>query len=143
MKATALLKKQHREVEKLFATALKTEDEEERRETMQQIVDALEHHTEIEEKVFYPAVREIGTKKAEELIGEAYEEHHVVKLVLAELPNVDPGADNFEYKMTVLKELVMHHVEEEENEIFPLAEKKLANRSGELAEQMEGTEAGA
>jgi hypothetical protein len=49
-----------------------------------------------EEEVFYPAVREIGTKKAEEMIDEAYEEQHVVKLVLAELPNVDPSAENFE-----------------------------------------------
>jgi len=90
-----LLKRQHREVEKLFATALKSDNEKTRRKAMDDIIGALEHHTEIEEKIFYPAVREIGTKKAEEMIGEAYEEHHVVKLVLAELPNVDPGADNF------------------------------------------------
>jgi hypothetical protein len=71
------------------------------------------------------------------MIGEAYEEHHVVKLVLAELPTVDPGADNFEAKMTVLKELVGHHVEEEEDEMFPMAERKLGNdRSSELAEEM-------
>jgi hemerythrin superfamily protein len=138
MKATALLKRQHREVEKLFSTALKTENPSTRRETTDSIIQALEHHTKIEEDIFYPAVREIGTKKAEDMIGEAYEEHHVVKLVLAELPNVDPQAENFQAKMTVLKELVGHHVEEEEeDEMFPMAEKKLGeDRSSELAEEM-------
>src|SRR6187431_521360 len=106
MKASQLLKKQHRDVEKLFATALKTEDPKARRRAMDEIKAQLEHHTNIEENIFYPAVRELGTKKAEEMIGEAYEEHHVVKLVLAELPKVDPSDDAFEYKMTVLKELV-------------------------------------
>jgi hemerythrin superfamily protein len=142
MKASQLLKKQHREVEKLFATALKTEDAKSRRRTMDEIKSALEHHTEIEEQIFYPAVREIGSKKAEEMVGEAYEEHHVVKLVIAELPDVDPSDDAFEYKMTVLKELVAHHVEEEEGEMFPMAEKKLGDRrSNELAQQMAGPKA--
>jgi len=142
MKASMLLKRQHREVEKLFAAALKTENVKTRRQAMENIIKALEHHTGIEEDIFYPAVREIGTKKAEEMIGEAYEEHHVVKLVLAELPGVDPGADTFEAKMTVLKELVAHHVEEEEKEMFPMAERKLGEeRSAELAEQMAGPKA--
>jgi hemerythrin-like domain-containing protein len=77
----------------------------------------------IEEKVFYPAVKELDTKKAEEMVLEAYEEHGVVKLVLAELPKVDPDDERFEAKMTVLEELIEHHVEEEEEEMFPLAEK--------------------
>ena len=142
MKATVLLKRQHREVEKLFSTALKTDNEKRRRKAMEDITDALEHHTRIEEEIFYPAVREIGTKKAEEMVGEAYEEHHVVKLVLAELPGVDPGAENFEAKLTVLKELVGHHVEEEEQEMFPLAERRLgAERSSELAAEMAGQKA--
>jgi hemerythrin-like domain-containing protein len=106
---------------------------------MQEIIKALEHHTEIEETIFYPAVREIGTKKADEMVGEAYEEHHVVKLVLAELPQVDPDAENFEAKMTVLKELIEHHVEEEEDEMFPMAEKRLGDeRNSELGAQMAG-----
>jgi hemerythrin-like domain-containing protein len=76
------------------------------------------------------------------MIGEAYEEHHVVKLVLAELPEVDPNAESFEAKMTVLKELVAHHVEEEEEEMFPMAERRLGSqRSTELAEEMAGPKA--
>ena len=56
---------------------------------MDEISQKLEAHMMIEEQIFYPAVREVGTKKAEEIIPEAYEEPHVVKLVLQELPNVD------------------------------------------------------
>jgi hemerythrin superfamily protein len=132
-----LLKKQHREVEKLFAKALKTDDAGARRKAMDEIIRHLETHTSIEEEIFYPAVKDLGTKKASEMILEAYEEHHVVKLVLNELPQVDPKADTFEAKMTVLKELIEHHVEEEEEDMFPMAEKKLGReRSRELAEEM-------
>jgi hemerythrin superfamily protein len=140
MKATTssdLLKKQHRAVEKLFAKALKTDDARARRGAMDEIIRQLETHTSIEEDIFYPAVKDLGTNKAKEMVLEAYEEHHVVKLVLNELPQVDPKADTFEAKMTVLKELIEHHVEEEEEEMFPMAEKKLGReRSRELAEEM-------
>jgi hemerythrin-like domain-containing protein len=138
MTATDLLKKQHRQVEKLFKQAENTEDAKGRRQVMEQIVAALKLHTKIEEEIFYPAVREVGTSKAEEMIDEAFEEHHVVDLVLAELPKVDPQDDRFEAKMTVLSELIEHHVEEEEGEMFPMAEKKLgAERIKELGQQME------
>jgi hemerythrin superfamily protein len=138
MKATELLKKQHREVERLFSQALKSDAARDRKNLAGEIAEKLELHTSIEEQIFYPAYREAATtKKGEELVLEAYEEHHVVKLVLAELPNVDFSGENYEAKMTVLKELVEHHVEEEEKEMFPDAEKKLgAERLSELGAQM-------
>jgi hemerythrin superfamily protein len=138
MKATDLLKKQHRSVEKLFKKVENTEDSRGRRQLMEQIATELKLHTKIEEEIFYPAVRELGTSKAEEMIDEAFEEHHVVELVLAELPKVDPEDERFDAKMTVLSELVEHHVEEEEGEMFPMAEKKLgAERIKELGQQLE------
>jgi hemerythrin-like domain-containing protein len=136
MKATDLLKKQHKEVKALFKKVEKTENARERRQLMEQISQQLEVHTQIEEEIFYPAVRESG-KKAEEMIDEAYEEHHVVKLVLKELPEVDPEDERFEAKMTVLSELIEHHVEEEEGEMFKTAEKALGKeRLNELGDQM-------
>ena len=68
---------------------------------------------------------------------EAFEEHHVVKLVLAELPQVDPEDERFEAKMTVLSELVEHHADEEEKEMFKLAQKLGKDELEALAEQME------
>jgi iron-sulfur cluster repair protein YtfE (RIC family) len=138
MKATELLKKQHREVDKLFKESLKTDDADTRRQLMDEINAKLTVHTTIEEEIFYPAVRALGTQKSEDMILEAVEEHHVVKLVLHELPEVDPEAGTFDAKMTVLSELVQHHVEEEQDEMFPMAEKKLGSDMLEdLAQQMQ------
>lgn len=136
MKATDLLKKQHREVERLFKQAKQAEPAE-RRAIVDEISEQLRHHMEIEEGIFYPAVREIGTKKTEELVPEAYEEHHVVSLVLDELPDVDLEDERFEAKMTVLEELIEHHVEEEEKEMFKAAEKLGKERLEELGAQLE------
>jgi hemerythrin superfamily protein len=143
-KATDVLKRQHRSVEKLFKEVEKTEDARRRRQLLDQIESELKLHTKLEEEIFYPAVREVGTATAEEMVDEAFEEHHVVDLVLGELPQVDPEDERFEAKMTVLSELVEHHVEEEEKEMFPLAEKKLgAERMKELAQQLEQMAGGA
>jgi hemerythrin superfamily protein len=138
MKATDLLKKQHKSVKALFKKVENTEDARRRRQLMEQIANELKIHTKIEEEIFYPAVREIGTSKAEELVDESYEEHHVVDLVLAELPKVDPEDERFAAKMTVLSELVQHHADEEEEEMFPMCEKKLGReRLQQLGEQMQ------
>jgi hemerythrin-like domain-containing protein len=141
MKATELLKKQHREVKGLFRKA-KSADAEERREILDQIEEKLQHHMHIEENVFYPAVRELETKKTQEMVPEAYEEHHVVKLVLAEFPDLDPEDERFEAKMTVLDELIQHHVEEEESEMFKSAERLGDARLKELGAEMEAMPVG-
>jgi hemerythrin superfamily protein len=137
MKPMDLLKKQHKEVKSLFKKIEKIEDAKQRRQLMEEISTALQAHTAIEEELFYPAVREVGTKKAEEMVDEAYEEHHVVKLVLQELPQVDPADERFHAKMTVLSELIEHHVEEEEEEMFKLAKKIGEDELDDLGEQMQ------
>jgi hemerythrin superfamily protein len=123
MKATDLLTKQHKEVKALFKKVKKTENADQRRKLLDQIATALQGHTTIEEELFYPAVRDLGTKKATDMVSEALEEHHVVKLVLRELPQVDPKDERFEAKMTVLSELVEHHADEEQEEMFKTAQK--------------------
>jgi iron-sulfur cluster repair protein YtfE (RIC family) len=137
MKATDLLKGQHREVEALFEKIDKAEDARERRQLLDQISRKLEMHTRIEEEIFYPAVRELAAKKADEMVNEAYEEHHVVKLVLSELPQVDAEDERFEAKMTVLSELIQHHVEDEEYEMFKSAQKLGKERLEELGAEMQ------
>ena len=137
MKATDLLKKQHKEVKALFKKIEDAEGARERRQLLNEIAIALEGHTVIEEEMFYPAVRGLETQKAEEMVLEALEEHHVVKLVLAELPNVDPEDERFEAKMTVLSELVEHHAAEEEKEMFKVAQKLGKDELQALGKQME------
>lgn len=137
MKATDLLKKQHKEVKALFKKVEGTENARQRRQLLNEISQSLEGHTLIEEEIFYPAVRGLQTQKTEEMVLEAYEEHHVVKLVLAELPRVNPEDERFEAKMTVLAELVEHHADEEEKEMFKTAQKLGKDELQSLGAQME------
>ena len=137
MKATDLLKKQHKGVKALFKKVEGTENARQRRQLLNEISQSLEGHTLIEEEIFYPAVRGLETAKAEEMVLEAYEEHHVVKLVLAELPRVNPEDERFEAKMTVLSELVEHHADEEEKEMFKTAQKLGKDELELLGAQME------
>lgn len=136
MKATELLKNQHREVKQLFGKAKKAESSD-RREILDTIAEKLEMHMRIEEEIFYPAVCELGKKADEEMIPEAFEEHHVVRLVLEELPDVDTDDERYGAKVTVLDELVEHHVKEEESEMFKLAEKLGNPRLNELGAEMQ------
>ena len=136
MKATDFLKKQHKEVMGLFEEVLGAEDPESRRQLCEKIEQELKVHTKIEEEIFYPAVKELGGK-GEEMVMEALEEHHVVDLVLAELPEVDPEDERFEAKMTVLQELVQHHAKEEEKEMFKTAQRIGKTELDELGERLE------
>jgi hemerythrin-like domain-containing protein len=88
------------------------------------IEQELQIHTHIEEDVFYPAFFDAARKgEDKELYYEAVEEHHVVDLVLPEIKETDPSSDKFAAKAKVLKDLVKHHAEEEESEMFPRARK--------------------
>jgi hemerythrin-like domain-containing protein len=139
MKATDFLRKQHREVESLLKEVLHSHSSRERRELVREIGVRLDLHTKLEEELFYPAFRAAaGNPKAEEMVLEAYEEHHVVDLVIRDIATVqDVSTPSFDAKMTVLKELIEHHVEGEETEMFPSAEKKLgAERLRALGERM-------
>ena len=137
MDPTKLLKKQHRDVEALFRKVERTDDPGQARDLVNEIQEKLELHMRIEEEIFYPAVRGLETKKATEAIDEAYEEHGVVKLVLAQLPEVDPDDERFHAKMTVLSELIEHHVEEEEKEMFKLAGKMEKDEADDIAQRMQ------
>jgi hypothetical protein len=138
MKATDLLKQQHKDVMELFKEVLEAEDPESRRQLCDQISLDLSVHSKIEEEIFYPAVQALGDK-GDEMVLEALEEHHVVDLVLGELPNLDPEDESFHAKMTVLEELVEHHKKEEEKEMFKLAQKLGNDELKALGERMQET----
>jgi len=137
--ATDLLRKQHRQVASLLKKVLGSDDGQERRKLMDEITDHLQRHTRIEEEIFYPAFREgAGTQKADALVRESFEEHHLVDVLLEEISEMDPEDEQYDAKVTVLKEVIEHHVEEEQDEMFPAAEKKLGKaRLEELAVEMQ------
>ncbi len=96
-----------------------------------QVVEALSKHVAIEEAIFYPRVRDEVAGTADDIL-ESLEEHHIVKWTLEELRHLDPADERFGAKVTVLTELVRHHVEEEETGWFPKVRKAIGRR--ELAE---------
>jgi hemerythrin superfamily protein len=121
MGAIELLESQHREVEKLFTAFEKAGSIAKKRELFLQIADKLAVHATIEEKHFYPSVK---TEDTEDILAESVEEHLSVKRIIADLLE-DEDDETLEAKVTVLKEQIEHHVEEEENELFPKVEDAL------------------
>jgi hemerythrin superfamily protein len=133
MDALTLLRTDHKTVEALFKRFEKAGDRAfvAKREIVDRIIEELSVHAAIEEQVFYPVTR--TTVPATESIAlESLEEHHVVKLLLAELVDMDPTHERFTPKVTVLIENVRHHVQEEETEYFPTVRDSLSR--SELAD---------
>jgi len=129
MKATDLLKQQHNEVARLFKAIESTDDEAEKKAFFLDLASNLVGHDGIEREIFYPACEEaMGLNKD---LGEALVEHGVIEFSLYQA-NEALGKDDFDSKVTVLKEIVEHHVEEEEEEFFPKAEKALGEETLEL-----------
>jgi hypothetical protein len=139
MDAFELLKADHRKVEDLFSQ-LESASGKQKLQVFQQIKSELELHTQLEEKIFYPALED--PEETHDLTLEAYEEHAVVKQLLKELGRAKTVTDEWEAQAKVLKENVEHHVEEEENELFEKAESALGEVEIQaLGEQMEAEKA--
>ena len=124
--AIRVLTDDHRQVEELFVRFEKSGDgaHKQRQDLVQRITEALSVHAAIEEEIFYPAARRSVADAADDVL-EALEEHHLVKLTLAELEMMDPSHERYGAKVTVLIENVRHHVKEEEGELFPTVRKAL------------------
>ena len=134
MDAFNLLKADHRKVAELFEE-LESANGKAKLQVFEQIKTELELHTHIEEKIFYPALEK--PRETHDLTLEAYEEHDVVKKLLRELSKAKTATDEWEAQAKVLQENVEHHVEEEENELFPKAESALGDEKIEaLGEEM-------
>jgi len=115
--AIALLKEDHRKVEKLFKDFEGAKGEARKEKLARQICMELTVHTKIEEEIFYPACE---GKVDEDLLKEAYVEHDGAKVLVAEIEAGNGESDDyFDAKVQVLSEEIDHHVEEEEKELFP------------------------
>jgi hypothetical protein len=116
--AIAILKKDHDTVKKLFETFEKTGSSAEREKIIARAVEELKLHAAIEEEIFYPSVRKHVGK---DLMNEADEEHHVARVLIAEL-DANAAPDHRHAKFTVLAESVRHHIKEEQTEMLPKAQ---------------------
>ena len=118
--AIAIIKGDHDRVKGLFEQFEKADDLRSKKKIAAEAIMELKIHAEIEEKIFYPSIRK-GVEK--NLMNEADEEHHVAKLLIAELDQMDASDDHWEAKFTVLAENIRHHIKEEEGDMLPQAQK--------------------
>jgi hemerythrin-like domain-containing protein len=139
MNPFTLLKDDHKKVKGLFEEfeALGDRAHKQKRELVDKALQELEVHTQIEEEIFYPAVKESAAKEGRELIVEAYEEHGVVKRLMEEIKELEPEDEKYSAKFKVIQDSVKHHIKEEENELFPQAKKALGSQADEIGDRME------
>jgi hemerythrin-like domain-containing protein len=128
MDAITLLKKDHAAVKKLLGRLERTTVRASRRrkELLAEIAVEVHVHAQVEEEIFYPAFRKSGDSgRDEKLFFEAAEEHGLVRDVLPALQQTDPSSELFSARAKVLKDLIEHHAEEEESEMFPRARRRM------------------
>jgi hemerythrin superfamily protein len=131
-----LLKQDHKEVKALFKKLENSRPSKAREKGAQQLYQALSVHTQVEESLFYPRLHE--DEKLRDMINEAYEEHHAAKLLLEEFAKTSMEDERWDAKLTVLKEMIEHHVQEEEKEVFPKAARVLGkDEAKSLGKQIE------
>ena len=138
MNAINLLTRDHSTVKKLFRQIENGGSLEEKLELFRKIQKELTVHTKIEEEIFYPALKAIGTEEAREYYEEAQEEHAEAKKILRELSRLDPSDEHFLLNLGKLIQGVEHHAKEEEEGMFPVIRKRIPkNHLETLGAEME------
>lgn len=131
MKATDLLMQQHRKVKAIFKKLENGRGDTEA--LLLELANDLAAHMAIEHELFYPAVAELD----EFLINESFEEHALGEIAIKRLLASDPEDDAFKAKVTAARELIVHHADEEEEELFPKVDKAIdADQLKALGKQM-------
>jgi hemerythrin superfamily protein len=120
--AIALLKADHRQVETWFSQFTKSKSAQRKQQLVSEICDALTVHTAIEEEIFYPAF--LAATEDKDVHHEAIVEHAGAKALIAQIRSMSAGDDYFDAKVTVLSEMIKHHVNEEEQPGGMFAEAK-------------------
>jgi hemerythrin-like domain-containing protein len=133
--ALAMLKADHDKVRKMFKEFEKLEagETEEKAQLVKQACVELKVHTQVENEIVYPAIRE--AIEDDDLMDEALVEHEAAEELIAQLEQLEPGDEMYDAKFTVLGEYVNHHIAEEQKEMFPKARKARIDLVG-LGEQM-------
>lgn len=142
MNVLELLRFDHQSVNTIFQSILLTSsaDKAKREELFGTLKEALVKHAHAEEKVFYPPLRE--RQQAHDLIEEGLHEHHSVEDQIARMAAIPADSDDWIDAVQHLKECVQHHVNEEENEIFPKAEQLLGRqRLDQMGDEVEQAKA--
>lgn len=138
--ALEMLKEDHRKVKELLSELVQTTSraEKKRQQLLNKIDQELHIHSHLEEEIFYPAFKEAGNSGFSKIYFEALEEHRAVdELLMPDLRKTSPTSEKFSGRAKVLKEMVEHHVEEEEKDMFKKAQKAMSKEElVELGERM-------
>jgi hypothetical protein len=137
MDAISLLKEDHRRFKKMLEEGDETTERavKTRQALLDRLVRELKLHEQMEEEIFYPALKPF--EKAKDIVLEGYEEHHVADVIVEELRETAASDERWAAKFSVLKENLEHHIEEEEGEMFKKARTLLDQAQlVALAEQM-------
>jgi hemerythrin superfamily protein len=143
--AIDLLEADHKQLKELFEKFEEAKDRRSKHPVIDKALKLLAVHATVEEELFYPALRKAKLDEMKPLLDEALEEHHVARILMAELKRMahkENREDRYEAKFEVLAESVRHHIEEEESDMFPKARKaeldweKLAGRMKERQAQL-------
>lgn len=123
----AIIKKDHQLVEGLFKEyeGLGDDAVATKRKVVDQIIEELTNHAEMEETLCYPRFKEAFDKEDDKMVEEAYVEHAGAKNLLNDLKTLQPDQPEFDASVKVLMEQIRHHVEEEETELLPTVEKEV------------------
>lgn len=133
--ALSMLKADHDKVRKMFKDfeKLDTEEDQEKAQLVKQACMELKIHSQLENEIVYPAIRE--AIEDDDLMDEALVEHEAAEELISQLEQMQPGDEMYDAKFTVLGEYVNHHIAEEQKEMFPKARKAKIDLA-ELGEQM-------
>jgi hemerythrin-like domain-containing protein len=135
MDVIKLLKEDHRKVKKMLEELEET-SESKREELFAQVQHEVKLHELVEEQIVYPAFRQ--QSKLKDIVLEGYEEHHVVDLIMDEIAGEPVTDETWAAKVKVMQENLEHHIEEEEEKMFPQARKLFEDEDLEkLGEQVE------
>ena len=146
LKATSILRDDHRRVKELFSEIerLGTEAEpESKMELFEELKHELDAHAAVEEEIFYPAIEDLreDDEEAGRVVSEAREAHENIRILLEELRRVEDSDESFDGKVRILAETVERHAEEEEETLFPFFDRLPEDRRSEIAEQVQSRKA--
>jgi hemerythrin-like domain-containing protein len=142
MNAVTHLIKEHDEIKDLFKQFEEAGERayKKKQGIVEKVIEELNMHTQEEEQIFYPAVRQKADKETDKLVLEGIEEHRLADFMVERIQMVQPEDETYDAKFKALMETVRHHLREEERDLFPAARKLLADDLDRLGEEMEAFE---
>lgn len=136
MNPVQMLLDDHEKVRQLFQQFLQASDTQQKQQIADQVLMELDVHANLEEEIFYPAMRQKGDAQDKDMVAEAYEEHAQAKDLMQQLRGMQASDPQFTTLFQQLQQDVEHHVQEEETEMLPKAQQELSDQMDRLGQEM-------